>query len=90
MVVGEEVVLRVSVSYPGNPGRELQEWLVLGTQRLSELRDALYCRSDCDMQALGMQRPSGESPRALHPSDMTSSYMWHLSRVQGERFGEQL
>lgn len=60
---GGEVVLRLGVSYPGNPGRLLQEWLVLGSQRLTELRDALYCRTDCDMAALDMQRPSGECPK---------------------------
>lgn len=63
---GDEVVLRVGVSYPGNPGRQLQEWLVLGSQRLEELRDALYCRTDRDMASLNMQRPSGEM-RALEP-----------------------
>ena len=54
-----DALLRVAVSWPGNPGRIQQEWLVLGSQRLTQLRDRLYCRTDLDMKALGLDRPSG-------------------------------
>ena len=54
-----EVLLRVAVSWPGNAGRIQQEWLVLGSQRLTALRDRLYCRTDRDMAALQLSRPSG-------------------------------
>lgn len=60
MQIGDEVVLRVGISYPGNPGRQLQEWMVLGSQRLTVLRDKIYCRSDKDTENVGLDRPSGK------------------------------
>lgn len=54
-----EVLLRVAVSWPGNPGRIQQEWLVLGNQHLTQLRDRLYCRTDLDMKSLALDKPSG-------------------------------
>jgi hypothetical protein len=54
-----EVLLSIAVSWPGNPGRIQQEWLVLGSQLLTTLRDRLYCRTDSDMAALQQSRPSG-------------------------------
>ena len=72
MQKGGDVVLRVGISYPGNPGRQLQEWLVLGSQRLTELRDSIYCRSDRDTKHVGMDRPSGEA-KPGHATWMDSS-----------------
>ena len=54
-----EALLRVAVSWPGNPGRIQQEWLVTGSQSLTQLRDRLYCRTDLDMKSLGLAKPSG-------------------------------
>ena len=53
------MLLRVTVSWPGNPGRIQQEWLVLGSQHLTQLRDRLYCRTDLDMKSLALDKPSG-------------------------------
>lgn len=54
-----EVVLTVAMSHPANAQRVLQQWRVLGSQRLIALRDRLYCRSDLDMRSAGLAVPSG-------------------------------
>lgn len=54
-----EVVLTVAMSHPANAQRVLQQWRVLGGQRLTALRDRLYCRSDLDMRSAGLAVPSG-------------------------------
>lgn len=38
-----EVVIRIAVYLPHAPSRESEEWLVLGSQRLTALRDVIYC-----------------------------------------------
>lgn len=55
-----EVVLTVALSHPANAQLALQRWRVLGSQRLTALRDRLYCRSDLDMRAAGLAVPSGD------------------------------
>lgn len=53
-----EVVLCIEV-YKNNMWTKTQEFLVLGSQRLSELRDQLYCLTDHLMHKEGKFDPSG-------------------------------
>ncbi|GKV07323.1 hypothetical protein SLEP1_g19117 [Rubroshorea leprosula] len=52
-VSGQEVVLCVEVYH------NIQEFLVLGQQKLTELRDKIYCLSDQVMKKAGQHDPSG-------------------------------
>jgi hypothetical protein len=61
LVDASEVVLTVAVAHPANAQQTLQQWRVLGGQRLTMLRDRLYCRSDLDMRGAGLSVPSGGS-----------------------------
>ncbi|KAI9255790.1 snRNA-activating protein of 50kDa MW C terminal-domain-containing protein [Phascolomyces articulosus] len=42
----DEVILRIAVYHPQNPNRRVREFDVLGSQKLTELRDAIYCMKD--------------------------------------------
>lgn len=54
-----EVVLTVAVSHPASAQRLSQVWQVLGSNTLADLRDRIYCRSDCDLKNTGLSVPSG-------------------------------
>ncbi|CAA6665336.1 unnamed protein product [Spirodela intermedia] len=54
-----EVVLCVEVYDNRVAGHKTQELLVLGSQRLTALRDNIYCSTDHLMQASGVSDPSG-------------------------------
>uniref|UniRef100_A0A1D1ZJH7 snRNA-activating protein complex subunit 3 n=1 Tax=Anthurium amnicola TaxID=1678845 RepID=A0A1D1ZJH7_9ARAE len=54
-----EVVLCVEVYDNRLPGMKTQELLVLGTQRLTALRDNIHCPTNQLMQAAGQHDPSG-------------------------------
>lgn len=60
-VDASEVVLTVALAHPANAQQMSQQWRVLGSQRLTVLRDRLYCRSDLDMRGAGLSVPSGAS-----------------------------
>lgn len=79
-VDASEVVLTVALSHPANAQLVLQRWRVLGSQRLSALRDRLYCRSDLDMRAAGLAVPSGElrsTAAAIHAHSPWSALLDH-------------
>jgi hypothetical protein len=59
LVEALEVVLTVALAHPANAQQTSQQWRVLGSQRLTVLRDRLYCRSDLDMRGAGLSVPSG-------------------------------
>lgn len=61
LVDASEVVLTVALAHPANAQQVSQQWRVLGSQRLTALRDRLYCRSDPDMRGAGLSVPSGAS-----------------------------
>lgn len=44
-----EVVVRVAVHLPQAPAYVSEEWLVLGSQNLTELRDSLYCLTETNI-----------------------------------------
>lgn len=48
----DEVVLHVALHVPHAPHLVSEEWLVLGSQRLTELRDRLFCVSDRNAEAM--------------------------------------
>ncbi|KAM4101542.1 hypothetical protein ACB094_05G151000 [Castanea mollissima] len=54
-----EVVLSVEVYHNLRKGAKTQEFLVLGRQTLTELRDKIYCLTDQMMQKAGQHDPSG-------------------------------
>ncbi|GLT38817.1 hypothetical protein SLA2020_130390 [Shorea laevis] len=58
-VSGQEVVLCVEVYHNVRKWAKIQEFLVLGQQKLTELRDKIYCLSDQVMQKAGQCDPSG-------------------------------
>lgn len=58
-VASGEVILTVSVSHPSSAQRVAQVWQVLGSNTLTDLRDRIYCRSDIDLKATGLNVPSG-------------------------------
>jgi snRNA-activating protein complex subunit 3 len=47
-----QVVLHVAVHLPQAPAHVSEEWLVLGSQRLTALRDALYCLTEVNVAAV--------------------------------------
>ncbi|KAJ6835323.1 putative snRNA-activating protein complex subunit isoform X2 [Iris pallida] len=54
-----EIVLCVEIYHKKNVSKKTQEFLVLGSQLLSELRDNIYCLTDKLMQTAGQHDPSG-------------------------------
>uniref|UniRef100_A0A2N9IJX5 snRNA-activating protein complex subunit n=1 Tax=Fagus sylvatica TaxID=28930 RepID=A0A2N9IJX5_FAGSY len=54
-----EVVLSVEVYHNSRKWVKTQEFLVLGRQTLTELRDKIYCLTDQVMQKAGQHDPSG-------------------------------
>lgn len=54
-----EVVLCVEIYHKKNASLKSQEFLVLGSQSLTDLRDNIYCLTDKLMQAAGEYDPSG-------------------------------
>ncbi|PSC69390.1 snRNA-activating complex subunit-like isoform X2 [Micractinium conductrix] len=46
-----EVVLQVALHLPQTPQAVSEEWLVLGSQSLCELRDRLFCVADSNLEA---------------------------------------
>ncbi|GLT95197.1 hypothetical protein SLE2022_128930 [Rubroshorea leprosula] len=58
-VSGQEVVLCVEVYHNVRKWAKIQEFLVLGQQKLTELRDKIYCLSDQVMQKARQHDPSG-------------------------------
>lgn len=58
-VVYPEVVLSVEVYHNARSGVKTQEFLVLGMQTLTELRDKIYCLTDQLMEKAGKYDPSG-------------------------------
>jgi hypothetical protein len=67
-VEASEVVLTVALAHPANAQQTSQQWRVLGSQRLTVLRDRLYCRSDLDMRGAGLSVPSGANFSEDDPS----------------------
>ncbi len=51
-------MLSVGVQYPHSPTMKLHEFLVLGDQRLTVLRDAIECVTDLNMRNMRLYRPS--------------------------------
>lgn len=49
-VPAEEVVVRVAVHLPQAPAHVSEEWLLVGSQRLTELRDALFCLAETNLK----------------------------------------
>ena len=45
-----EVLLQVAVHFPHAPEQVSEEWVVLGSQRLCVLRDALFCVVDTNVK----------------------------------------
>ncbi|KAK1392293.1 snRNA transcription factor [Heracleum sosnowskyi] len=56
---GKEVVLCVEVYHNQRTWQKTQEFLVLGRQSLSELRDKIYCLTDKLMETAGQRDTSG-------------------------------
>ncbi|BDA46278.1 snRNA-activating protein complex subunit 3 [Coccomyxa sp. Obi] len=54
----DEVLLTVGILRYGQSYR-MQEFIVAGSQRLTDLRDALVCPADVNLRALGIAVPSG-------------------------------
>ena len=44
--IQDEVILKIAVYHPHKPDRRVREFDILGSQKLSELRDAIYCMND--------------------------------------------
>ncbi|KAJ4810048.1 snRNA-activating protein complex subunit [Rhynchospora pubera] len=53
-----EVILCVEIYHPKKYGTKTQEFLVLGSQMLTDLRDNIYCLTDKVMKAVGKSDPS--------------------------------
>ena len=63
----EEVLLRVEVYHAAKPQLRMQEFMVLGSQRVSELMDRVYCLLDVDVaQPHGVRRHSQPPPRFVY------------------------
>jgi hypothetical protein len=63
----EEVLLRVEVYHAARPQLKVQEFMVLGSQRVSELMDCVYCLLDVDVaQPDGVRRHSELPPRFVY------------------------
>lgn len=60
VVAHNDVVLSVAIFHAEKPTLVTQEFLVLGTQKLTELRDVIYCLSDTIAHEHGGRSPSGE------------------------------
>nr|XP_010921639.1 snRNA-activating protein complex subunit isoform X2 [Elaeis guineensis] len=54
-----EVVLCIEIYHNKNSSLKTQEFLVLGSQTLNELRDNIYCLTDKLMEIAGQSDPSG-------------------------------
>ncbi|KAF3782703.1 snRNA-activating protein complex subunit [Nymphaea thermarum] len=54
-----EIVLTIEIYHNIRKGQKSQEFLVLGKQTLTELRDKIYCSTDQLMQQEGVHDPSG-------------------------------
>jgi hypothetical protein len=71
-----EVVVRVAIHLPQAPAYVSEEWLVLGSQSLTELRDALYCLTETNIKMVereeNVRRPA-TSPLSL---SQPSSYFY--------------
>ncbi|KAF3337259.1 snRNA-activating protein complex subunit isoform X3 [Carex littledalei] len=53
-----EIILCVEIYHPKKYGAKTQEFLVLGSQKLADLRDNIYCLTDKLMEAAGKHDPS--------------------------------
>jgi len=65
-----EIVIRIVVHLPQAPARAGEEWLVLGSQHLTELRDVLYCLTEVNLKNVEAEerRKRGEGAPELHLS----------------------
>ena len=55
----DEMILQVSVNHCDRPKVALQRFLVLGSQKLSELRDKIECYTDAMCESVGFRSKSG-------------------------------
>ncbi|KAI8080011.1 snRNA-activating protein of 50kDa MW C terminal-domain-containing protein [Halteromyces radiatus] len=46
LTIGQELIFTISIYQANKPSKLLQEFQLLGSQNLTDLRDALYCRMD--------------------------------------------
>lgn len=80
--VGEDdVILTVGIYHPEKPVRKMQEILVLGSQKLTALRDKIFCQRDLISKMNDLHVPSGfffingtfyddmRNPKAIRYSD---------------------
>ncbi|CAO3652459.1 unnamed protein product [Cunninghamella echinulata] len=71
-----ELIYTITICYPRQPEKRLQEFKMLGTQRLTDLRDILYCRMDFLMHGdKKNQQPDGEVLNQ-HKKKLSASYFF--------------
>lgn len=51
----DEIILHVAVHVPHAPAHLSEEFLVMGSQGLTALRDAIYCLTDANLSAVDEQ-----------------------------------
>ncbi|KAG2226231.1 hypothetical protein INT45_003376 [Circinella minor] len=74
--IQNEVILKIAVYHPHKPDRRVREFDILGSQKLSELRDAIYCMND--FAACRDKKDGKEDGAVLNTIDkkMSASYLF--------------
>ncbi|KAF7724020.1 small nuclear RNA activating complex, polypeptide 3 [Apophysomyces ossiformis] len=91
----EEVILSIAIYHPKQHGQRLQEFEVLGSQSLTDLRDAMYCINDFAWNADHKDRSSDGAVINTPRKKLSSSYMfiddvfYVDSRAEEEGFGPE-
>jgi hypothetical protein len=71
-----EVVVRVAIHLPQAPAYVGEEWLVLGSQTLVELRDSLYCLMEANIKNVEKDENARRSTTAPLSLSQPSSYFY--------------
>ncbi|KAG0163465.1 hypothetical protein DFQ28_011663 [Apophysomyces sp. BC1034] len=94
--IPEEVILSIAIYHPKQHDQRLQEFEVLGSELLTDLRDAMYCINDFAWNADHKDR-SSDGPVINTPrKKLSSSYVFINdtfyvdSRAEEEGFGEEV
>ncbi|CAO3650829.1 unnamed protein product [Cunninghamella blakesleeana] len=71
-----ELVYTITICYPGQPEKRLQEFKMLGIQKLTDLRDILYCRMDFLMSGDRKNQRSDGEVLNQHKKKVSASYFF--------------
>ena len=76
-----EIVVRVAVHLPHAPAHVSEEWLLLGSQKLSELRDTLFCLVETNLK--NVEREENLRRSATGAPLLSLSKPWAYFYIEG-------